>query len=278
MSDYSQVPNTPADSGAVGLFTQISSQISAEEEQRTTGRFLDNKVAEDRIMENVRNGNIPLAISSVAMGAVKGEVCSPAQIKALNKEEKQRYDGVPALQLIQTGIEKATSGISGEEFKFGETTTSIVKRLDTFAKAALTSGASVGVDLLVTAGRDANDAMDCHSGDIKGVPKTPAQEAASRPAFVQDSAILSEQSKNPMALADNNVKSEIVPRIPETKPDSNVIQIFKAPAEKPIEISGLPVTPAQASGLVDSYEQPDTARVAQAPSRTMSTGPSGPGM
>lgn len=259
MSDYSQVPSTPANnSGAMdGLTGVLNATLKASEQQEenTTGMFIDNKVAEDRVMDNVRNGNVPLAVSSVVMGAIKGEVCSPEQLKTLAKEEKTRYDGIPMLQLAQQATESVISQIKGEDYKFGERTTGIIKTADSFAKAALTGGASVGVDLLVQAGRDANDTMDCHSGKIPDVPQTPAaQQAALQP------------------------KPEYAPKVPQVAADPEVVQVFKAPASKSIEIGAAPLTPAQESGLVENYGTPAQERSAPMQKPTIQISQSGPGM
>jgi hypothetical protein len=246
MSEYGQIPSTPTN-----LFqaVQQASDAADQVDDRTTGYVLDNKFAEDRIMDNVRGSNPAMAAASIATGALKGEVCSPHQVSEINKMEKERYDGIPVIQLGQTAVEKAVGYVKGEDFHFGETTTKWVRRVDSFAKAAATQGGSLMADLAVQTARDGKDTIDCYSGEI---PKTPA-----------DAKARAEAKANPVSP------------FPDAKADPAVVQVFKAPEGPSIEILDGPRTPAQDSGLVSSYEpqaNPEPSR-SRAPSLE-NTGPS----
>ncbi|MFK4132206.1 hypothetical protein ACI2KR_07925 [Pseudomonas luteola] len=193
MSDYSVIPPSPRqlaeESQEKGVFHTVMDtvdEVNEQDKNRTTGYVLDNRVLEDRAFENLKTftQNPATAVVSVGAGYIKGEVCSPEQLKEIQHES--RYDGIPILQLVQTGIEKATGFVTGNEnFKFGETTTSLVERADTLGKAALTGGSSLLADSMVNAGRDGLDSIHCMTDETKPgdeneygrIPKTPAVSA-----------------------------------------------------------------------------------------------------
>lgn len=241
MGMYDNVPKTPVEKNdaldALKKGWDIGQAAADETEDRTTGYFIENKTAEDRIMSNVANGNLPLAVTSIATGMFKGELCSPDQMKTITKDEKQRYDGVPLLQLAQSAIEKTMTAVNGEDYKFGESATKWVKRADTTTKALLTGGGSVAVDMAVQAAWDVKDGIHCNSENKPQVPETPALKNQESVAHSADDSF----------------------GFPAAKSDPDVVSVFKAPADKPISM-GIPETPAQSAGLVDTYEKPQAPR------------------
>lgn len=158
MSNYENIPSTPAQSNALSDAFSKGVDLAAQSGNDKSGVILKDKNIESAIVDLAMDGNPVGAIAKFGANSLKEEVCSPTQIQGM--EDARRTSGIPITQGIVLGVEKISSLVMGRDVEL-DGTMNAARAVDNIAKPIATGGTSLLADSLYNAGRDVADANDC---------------------------------------------------------------------------------------------------------------------